>query len=291
MLRWLAVLGVGLLMTMGAVQMMAYGSLAEQEKDASVYLPMIRRDHPLPMINFFEANVEVADPGDTIELSWETTNVVSATIYHLLPSGQLGTFWDVAPRGTMTYTIDVNSRNQSDFLMFASNVVGQWVSDAVSIVLTCPDPWFFAPAPEICSTTAALISNGAEQHFEHGVMLWVEGEDRIYVLFDDEQTTTAWSTYADEWEEGMPETDPTIIPPPGYYQPERGFGLVWREQMSNGLLVRERLGWAVDLESGYETAVQRTSSSYSDAYIRAVDGNVWRLFPEHSDWEKVFVEP
>jgi hypothetical protein len=291
MLRWLAVLGVGFLMTMGVLQMMAYDTPIEQGEDSSLFLPMVQRPHPLPAINFFEANVAMADPGDTIELSWDTTDAVSVTIYHLLPTGQLGKFWHVAMSGTMTYTIDVNSRNQTDFLIFASNVVGQWVSASVHIGLTCPDPWFFEPAPAICSVTAALISNGAEQHFEHGVMLWVEEEDRIYVLFDDGQTTTAWGAYTDEWEEGMPEIDPTIVPPPGYYQPRRGFGLVWREQMSGGILVRDRLGWAVDIESEYETAVQRTSSSYSDTYVRAADGNVWRLVTEFSDWEKIIVEP
>jgi hypothetical protein len=123
-------------------------------------------------------------------------------------------------------------------------------------------------------------------------MLWVESEDRIYVLFDDGQTTTGWSAFTDEWEEGMPETDPTIIPPPGYFQPRRGFGLVWREEMSAGILVRDRLGWALEeMETGYETAVQRTSNSYSDTYIRAADTNVWRLLPEFSDWEKIIVEP
>ncbi len=270
--------------------MMAYDSQAEQGDDASLFLPIIRQDHPLPVIDFFEANVEVADPGDTIELSWSTTNAVSVTIYHLLPTGQLGTFWHVAMSGTMTYTIDVNSRNHTQFLMFASNVVGEWVSASVQVILNCPDTWFFVPAPNSCPVTAALVSNGAEQHFEHGSMLWVEDEGRIYVLFDDNLSTTAWMAYADEWEEGMPEDDPTIIPPPGFFQPQRGFGLVWREQMSGGLSVRDRLGWAVDVEAGYETAVQRTSNSYSDTYVRAVDGNVWRLFPEHSDWEKVFVE-
>jgi hypothetical protein len=192
----------------------------------------------------------------------------------------------------MTYTISPLARNHTDFFLYANNEAGEWTSASVQIVLTCPDAWFFAPEPGTCSTGPAEIGPGAEQHFEHGVMLWVESEDRIYVLFDDGQTTTGWSAYTDEWEEGMPEIDPTIIPPPGYFQPRRGFGLVWREEMSAGILVRDRLGWALEeMETGYETAVQRTSSSYSDTYIRAADTNVWRLLPEFSDWEKIVVEP
>lgn len=291
MWRWLAVLGVGLLMTMGIVKGIAYSSPVGGEPESLVFIPTLVRGFAPPIIDYFQADVAVADPGDTIELAWSTTNAISTTIYHLLPTGQLGSFWNVAPTGTMTYTISHLARNHTDFLMFATNEAGEWRSASLEIVLTCPDPWFFAPEPETCSTGPAQIGPGAEQHFEHGLMLWVEAEDRIYVLFDDDQTTTAWGAYTDEWEEGMPANDPTIIPPPGYFQPQRGFGLVWREQTSAGIPVRDRLGWAVAMESGYETAVQRTSSSYSDTYIRAADGNVWRLLPEHSGWEKIIVEP
>jgi hypothetical protein len=79
-----------------------------------------------------------------------------------------------------------------------------------------------------------------------------------------------------------PESDPSIEPPPGRYQPIRGFGMVWREQPG----VRDRLGWAVEPETGYETAIQRTSYvRYNHTYIRARDGGVWRLGPERSEWE------
>jgi hypothetical protein len=186
----------------------------------------------------------------------------------------------------MTYTISPLARNYSDFMLFASNAGGQWTGAGVQIVLTCPDTWFFAPEPEICPAAPAEFGLGAEQHFEHGTMVWVQSQDLIYVLFADGQLY-AWYPYLDEWEEGMPVDDPTIIPPPGFFQPKRGFGLVWREQTG----VRDRLGWAVDMELGYETAVQRTSYTYSDTYIRAADGNVWRLLPEFSGWEKVTVEP
>jgi hypothetical protein len=287
MSRWLAALGVGLLLTIGIVQMVAYNSpMGQGETDYIVLLPLVRQDYPPPVINYFQADVAVADPGDTIELSWSTTNAVSVTIYHLLPTGQLGTFWDVAATGTMSYTISPGTRNHIDFTLFAANAGGQWTGAGVQILLTCPDTWFFAPEPEICPAAPAEFGAGAEQHFEHGIMLWVQSQDLIYVLSENGQSRQ-WHPYLDEWEEGMPEDDPAIIPPPGYYQPIRGFGLVWREQTG----VRDKLGWAVDTESAYETAVQHTSYSYSNIYIRAADGNVWRLLPIFSGWEKVIVEP
>lgn len=284
--RW-AVVGMGLLLLLSVIQLLAYDALLEQgEPENSIFLPLVKRAYPAPQINYFEADVTVADPGDTIELRWGTTNAVSVTLYHLLPTGQLGMFWNVVVTGTMTYTISPLARNHTDFMLFATNAGGEWTADSLQIELICPDTWFFAPAPAICPAAPAEFGLGAEQQFEHGTMVWVQSQDLIYVLFADGQSYQ-WYPYMDEWEEGMPVTDPTIVPPPGYWQPERGFGLVWREQMG----VRDRLGWAVASEVGYETAVQRTSASYSDTYIRAADGNVWRLLPEFSGWEKVTVEP
>ncbi len=255
--------------------------------DTSTYLPFIARPHPTPLIDYFRANVEIADPGQTIELEWATQETTWVTIYHLLPTGQLGTWWEVGASGMMTYTISPLERNQTRFILYAGNEGTPYATAFLTIPLTCPDTWFFNPHPGICPAGPAILSAGAEQHFEHGLMLWVEGEDTIYVLFDD-GNSPRWSTYQDEWDPGDPEDDPTIIPPPGYYQPVRGFGLVWREQMG----VRDRLGWAVDLESTYPTAVQRTSyPRYNDTYIRAADGNVWRLLTEHSGWEKIIVTP
>jgi hypothetical protein len=48
----------------------------------------------------------------------------------------------------------------------------------------------------------------------------------------------------------MPESDPAIDPPAGYYQPVRGFGLFWREAYFGtiGFSAQERLGWATDEE-------------------------------------------
>jgi len=77
------------------------------------------------------------------------------------------------------------------------------------------------------------------------------------------------------------------VPPPGLYQPVRGFGLVWRQYSQ----VRSRLGWAVDEETGFSTTIQRTTRyKYNSIYLRALDGNVWHLEPELSGWEKIIVE-
>ena len=253
------------------------------DEDYYLYLPLIRKDALPPVINFFRSNVEVTDPGNAIELQWQTENAISATLYHLMATGQFGTFWNVPPNGSMTYNIPDSTRNFERFMLYANNEAGDYTSAAVTVKLNCPYPWFFAPAPDICAQDAAPDTGGAEQQFEHGTMIWVESEDRIYVLFDDDIFSPKWAAFSDEWNDGEPIDDPTITPPSGFYQPVRGFGLVWRE----GQDIRNRLGWAVAPESGFVTAVQRTSyAKYNETYIRALDSDIWHLLAEHSGWEK-----
>jgi hypothetical protein len=258
------------------------------DDDVYQYLPLVQ-NQPAgpPEILQFAADVAVADPGDTIVLSWHTRNAITNTLYHLLPTGQFGTWWDVAAQGTMTYTIPSGARNMERFALYAASDDYPYASAMVTLSLACPHHWFFSPAPDTCPQDAALISLGAEQAFEHGVMVWVEEEDGIYVLFDDSGFTTRWNRYTDEWATGDPLDDPTIVPPSGFYQPVRGFGLVWREQPD----VRDRLGWALAPETAFETALQHTSyAKYNHTYLRALDGEAWWLWPERSGWQKIDVD-
>jgi hypothetical protein len=236
-----------------------------------------------PSIQYFRSDVKEADPGDKITLEWEAEDASDATLYHLLPTGQLGTFWEVEVEGDFDYDIGVTERNHTDFLLIVSDDEGRTARASLSIPLRCPDTWFFEPAPSECPAAPAIVSAGAEQHFEHGTMIWIETEGQIYVLFDDAHSPY-WSAYADEWDAGEPEQDPILTPPAGRYQPVRGFGLVWRERPG----VRDRLGWAIDPETSFTTHMQRTSRpKYNDIYIDALDDKTWKLLPESSGWEKV----
>lgn len=228
--------------------------------------------------------LQLADPGDTIILTWRWSGGTEAMIYHMFDLRLSEPGWEVAPKGTLTYTIPSWTRNHEDFVLFVNDPQGPAVQETLQINLRCPDEWFFEPAPDVCPAGPPVISDGAEQRFQRGVMLWSQAEDRIYVLFDDDQNP-AWQAYQDRFDEGEdPSSDPDIEPPEGLYEPVRGFGLVWREAPN----VRERLGWAVEPEAGYETAIQRTSYvKYNSTYIRALDGGVWRLGPEHSEWDQI----
>lgn len=92
----------------------------------------------------------------------------------------------------------------------------------------------FATAPE------ATRSNAAVQRFDHGVMVWVEENRRIYAFLD----TGRWFAYEDTFQEDEPESDPSLIPPAGKQQPVRGFGKVWRQHPE----LRTAIGWALAKE-------------------------------------------
>jgi hypothetical protein len=200
-----------------------------------------------PAILYFRANVEEADPGDTIVLEWESVGATKAIIYQIPQSYQMPqSGWDVATSGTYSHQIEPHERNWVMFQLYVYDAAERSASASLTVPLRCPDPWFFSPAPDVCPTSP-IVSAAAEQHFERGTMIWIEELDRIYVLYADDVHSPKWQGFSDDWEEGMPDRDPTLVPPEGLYQPIRGFGLVWRQNPT----VRERLGWAIDEETGF----------------------------------------
>ncbi len=245
-----------------------------------------------PVIHYFRAEPEEAAPGEVIVLGWQSEGGTQAVLYHILPSGQLpASGWSVAPSGTYTYTVEPGEKNWSDFLLYVMDASDRATGVSLRVQLRCDSTWFFSPVPDVCPT-APIVSSAAEQHFEHGTMIWikepwsqwVEGEGWIVTLYDERNE---WSMYRDEWKEGQPDRDPEISPPPGLYQPIRGFGLLWRQNPE----VRDRLGWATDQEVGFQTTIQHTTRfKYNAIYLRALDGNVWHLGPEFSSWAKMLID-
>jgi hypothetical protein len=105
-----------------------------------------------------------------------------------------------------------------------------------------------------CPSAVADTVWMAIQEFERGLMLWreVPGQEpqgRVYVLQDPE----SWEAYPDTWAEGQPDRDPGLVPPQGLFQPIRGFGQVWREQLGGS---DAEIGWAKEPEQGSAALVQ-----------------------------------
>ena len=114
-----------------------------------------------------------------------------------------------------------------------------------------PTPCALAlPTPTVETTAAAI------QHFETGVMFWLQSRNEIWVLINSPTANQFyWRTLPNQWSEGIAESDPTLKPPPGRYQPVRGFGYAWRIGSGSTDAQRPDLGWATDEEAGFTAAL------------------------------------
>ena len=92
-----------------------------------------------------------------------------------------------------------------------------------------------------------------QQSFERGELIW--RDNGIIYAFP---STGTYYAIPDTWTDGMPETDPNLVPPAGYTQPIRGFGLAWR---SNETL-KNALGWAINAENQYPSYWQEFQGGY-----------------------------
>ncbi len=99
-----------------------------------------------------------------------------AHLNRILPSGQLPQHgWEVDASGVYTVEIGPGERNSIGFFVYVFDDARRGVGANLSIKLGCPVPWLFAPAPDVCPTDP-ILSNSAEQHFEHGTMIWIKGK-------------------------------------------------------------------------------------------------------------------
>jgi len=111
-----------------------------------------------------------------------------------------------------------------------------------------PDSRTATPTPQAIPTVTVAQIQVAEQAFQKGRMYWLQPIDQIWVLVETADGVGTWTVHQDTFEEGMVEFDSSITPPaPNLYQPERGFGGLWRENDE----VRDALGWALEPEFGY----------------------------------------
>jgi hypothetical protein len=242
----------------------------------------------------FNVVVEGIEEGYKLTFSWQTTGATRATLI----SGNSQRFpqrWEVGPNGTYEIELERPNYNNPPMMLIAYDAFGGEVSETIRAEWPCEYTYFFEPAPEACPLYEPSATAAAEQPFENGRMVWLEevrGETfvtqrQILVFYDDGK----YEQYQDTWMEGQPESDPSIVPPSGMYQPVRGFGKLWRETAG----VRDKLGWATVPEQGFDTFWQQRfqESLPSVAYVRIFDGRVIEIdgwgWATGGTWE--FVSP
>lgn len=117
------------------------------------------------------------------------------------------------------------------------------------------------PLPPNFPTPVTADIQVAEQLFEGGRMFWLQPTSEIWVLVVTSEGRGTWSVYQDTYTDGDPATDPSLTPPEGRMQPERGFGMLWRDSET----VRDQLGWAVTPEFGYLSRYEYHAGGSVDA--------------------------
>jgi hypothetical protein len=236
-------------------------------------------------IHSFDITPPQIEAGDPITLSWSAAGE-RTLINKLDHRGRLVEPAYVVPlAGTLVITDYLQQGSRVGF-MFSACSAGLCDNATISTEVICAHQWFFSSPPPECPAAPGPTVVVA-QHFEHGLMLWLEAtgwrvHDEILILYDDDPAERPrWEMTVDEWDPGMPDEDPGIVPPSGYLEPVRGFGVVWREAPG----VRQRLGWATDNEFVVENgAFQCALASYGRCYITGPGGVVYRLEPERSGW-------
>lgn len=233
-------------------------------------------------VEYFTTDVESVKPGENVTLYWSVRGADAVRIYRVDEADERLWRWDVNTSGQITVSTRSGDRDVARFLISAETAGAAAAEQPLLIPLLCPEVWFFDPAPDACPAAPPQLSIQAEQTFERGRMIWVEAQDRIYVIFED-GNTPQWAQYPDNFAEGDPERDDALIPPAGLTQPVRGFGLIWR----SNLRVQERLGWAASPEVGFEGLLQSDSAEPSVAtlYLRAREGDILALNAFTSEWE------
>lgn len=219
-------------------------------------------------IEYFASDVETAQPGATVTLYWAVRGVELATIYRISAEGDRGQSWSVARAGSLQVRIAAEAVSEVQFLLLAGTDASN-VNQTLSIRLVCPDGSPINPEGDCTAPLAITPGLVAQQPFQQGLMLWIQSQQRIYVLYDGGE----WDSFPDQFQEGQPESDPSINPPQGVLQPIRGFGLVWRTQAG----VRDRVGWATGGEFSFASDVQGNASVGGRMTIREQDGTVLEI--------------
>jgi hypothetical protein len=239
-----------------------------------------------PTIQSFTADHTSIVEGESVALSWQATGGSEALIQWVTSEAIMASA--PGPLDPDGGSVTITPTGSGDITLLVENSVGS-AEAHVQLVITCPYPW--APAldtpPRMASGCPgeAIASQAAQQSFEHGFMIWVEAEQAIYVFYETPASSyPTYEYYTDHFREGDPESDPTLVPPAGLYQPTRGFGLVWRTTPR----VQEQLGWATAMEAGFQTWKQSyrgTGMHNTYTLIEGIDGTIYHLTATGSVWK------
>jgi hypothetical protein len=184
---------------------------------------------------------------------------------------------DLPASGSIALQVPEDYTERAKYYLGARDASGLLHKAYVTVSIICRYDEYMAPR---CPLTQDAIW-AAYEPFSHGHMVWRSDTREIYVLYADGH----YETYEDTWQEGEPVAIPGA-PPPGLHSPVRGFGNLYAHHPQ----VREGLGWATALESGFTMQVETIPGGSglhraSSTYFTLPDNQVVNLYPFTSSWE------
>ncbi len=224
---------------------------------------------PSTSVVSFTATPATINPGAAITLAWEVQGTGGVLIEQSVPNvAAVSTVVNAqSPKGSAAvYLPDYAAYN----VTFTLKTADGKSSAQAQVQVYCPYTFFFGQA-DGCPTGAAFDVGASYQSFENGYMIWRSDTNEIYVHYTD--GTAAYFVEKDY--AGLPDAQLEEMPPLDREAPGSGFGKVW----ANAPGVREKLGWALDTETGYTAKTQgvaltRTPRPPFAFFITLPDGSI-----------------
>ena len=236
-------------------------------------------------------NKGTCDWGSGFQLIFAEGNAMSGPASGGLPATRAGS--TVAVSVSLTAPTAPGNYKGSWRIQASDGAVFGGLTVVIVVLSPTPQATFAFPTPTIKDIQAAY------QPFQNGFMIWLGDRKRIWVAIcctSTEPKQGKWLTFDDTYADDVPESDPSITPPSGLYQPIRGFGLVWRTQADfSGNSMRDLLGWATAPERGYTAHVEYYPGGYFDPgggfnarpgnwQINTPDGKVYNFHEAGPAW-------
>lgn len=233
-----------------------------------------------PQIFSLSAVPELVTPDSDIFVNWSAEGQ-SATLCVRFASGYTDNCYEVAVSGSYILPVESDFTESIYIDLHVYDAAQQEALASTYIQVDCPDDfWFFDDPPDGCPSENAVETFAAAQYFEGGWMLWLEETDTIYAFFEPYRWYKVFYSHFGDPEDPAAENS-DYNPPSGLYVPKRGFGLAWRNDSD----ARERLGWALAPEFGFDTVYQSDIDPYNNRlFVVDPDGRLVVLDMYLSTW-------
>lgn len=194
----------------------------------------------------FTATPETVNPGSAVTLSWEVQGTGGVTIEQAVPNvAAVSTVVNAqSPKGSAEVYLPDYAAYSVTFTLKTPDGAS---AAQTEVQVHCPYTFFFGEA-DGCPTGPGFEVGASYQLFENGYMIWRSDTNEIYVHYTD--GTAAY--FVEQDYAGLSDAAVEDMPPLDREAPSSGFGKVW----ANAPGVRQKLGWAVDSETGYTAQVQ-----------------------------------